>query len=219
MAIDKIDPFHRKSDPNRTLFAMGVSNICSEHGRRPDDHPRRRQEHGLHRGRRPDPVGQLLQRLFLIVYLLLARNVINLMPLQRPGRGADLHRLQVVRAQGLEARRPHRREQLVVFTITVIATLATDLLWGIASGILAKLVLATWLHTTRPKVAAGGSNGQSYRPLNSSAWLSRLTQSFRNPVPASESVERRTSISISLDLSCLSTSCTLIASWRRLLLG
>jgi len=25
MAIDKIDPFHRKSDPNRTLSAMGVS--------------------------------------------------------------------------------------------------------------------------------------------------------------------------------------------------
>src|SRR5208337_1764978 len=28
-AIDKIDPFRRKSDPNRTLFAMGVSNVCS----------------------------------------------------------------------------------------------------------------------------------------------------------------------------------------------
>ena len=28
-AIDKIDPFRRKSDPNRTLFAMGVSNMCS----------------------------------------------------------------------------------------------------------------------------------------------------------------------------------------------
>ncbi len=28
-AIDKIDPFRRKSDPNRTLHAMGISNMCS----------------------------------------------------------------------------------------------------------------------------------------------------------------------------------------------
>ena len=28
-AIDKIDPFRRKSDPNRTLNAMGISNLCS----------------------------------------------------------------------------------------------------------------------------------------------------------------------------------------------
>jgi hypothetical protein len=28
-AIDKIDPFRRKSGPNRTLHAMGVSNLCS----------------------------------------------------------------------------------------------------------------------------------------------------------------------------------------------
>src|SRR5271166_1807714 len=28
-AIDKIDPFKRKSDPNRTLLAMGFSNMCS----------------------------------------------------------------------------------------------------------------------------------------------------------------------------------------------
>ena len=33
-----------------------------EHGRRADDHPRRGQEHGLHRRRRPDAVGELLQR-------------------------------------------------------------------------------------------------------------------------------------------------------------
>ena len=62
-AIDKVDPFHRKSNPDRTLLAMGVSNICSSLGGRPDDHPRRRQEQGLHRQRRPDPLGELLQRL------------------------------------------------------------------------------------------------------------------------------------------------------------
>jgi MFS superfamily sulfate permease-like transporter len=28
-AVDKIDPFHRKSDPNVTLRAMGISNILS----------------------------------------------------------------------------------------------------------------------------------------------------------------------------------------------
>ena len=28
-AIDKIDPYHRKSDPNVTLRAMGISNMLS----------------------------------------------------------------------------------------------------------------------------------------------------------------------------------------------
>jgi carbonic anhydrase len=28
-AIDRIDPYRRKSDPNRVLLAMGISNICS----------------------------------------------------------------------------------------------------------------------------------------------------------------------------------------------
>ena len=28
-AIDKVDPYRRKSSPDRTLMAMGVSNICS----------------------------------------------------------------------------------------------------------------------------------------------------------------------------------------------
>ena len=28
-AVDKLDPYRRRSDPDRTLLAMGVSNMCS----------------------------------------------------------------------------------------------------------------------------------------------------------------------------------------------
>jgi len=61
-AVDNIDPYRRRSDPDRTLLAMGVSTRLEPAGWL-DHHPRHGQEHGECHGRRPDPVGQLLQRL------------------------------------------------------------------------------------------------------------------------------------------------------------
>src|SRR6476620_906793 len=91
---------------------------------------------------------------FLIVYLLLARNVINMIPYSALAAVLIFTGYKLCEPKVWKHVANIGWEQLAVFSITVIATLATDLLWGIASGILAKLVLATWLHTTRPTVAA-----------------------------------------------------------------
>lgn len=189
MAIDRIDPFHRKSDPNRTLFAMGVSNMVSSMVGGLTIIPGGVKSTACIVGGGRTQWANFYNACFLVVYLLLARNVINMIPYSALAAVLIFTGYKLCEPKVWKHVAHIGWEQLAVFSITVIATLATDLLWGIASGILAKLVLATWLHTTRPKVAVGGSSGQSFRPLNSHAWLSRLTQSFRNPVARSESVD------------------------------
>ena len=140
-AIDKIDPFRRKSDPNRTLIAMGISNMCSS----------------LAGGLTIIPGGvksttcifsggrtqwaNFYNACFLIVYLLLGRNLINLMPLSVLG-AIVLYTGYKLCAPKVWKHVAHiGSEQLFVFTTTVLVTVTTDLLWGIAAGIVAKLLL------------------------------------------------------------------------------
>src|SRR5436305_675662 len=68
-------------------------------------------------------------------------------------------------------------EQLFVFTATVLITLSTDLLWGIAGGILAKLALEIW-------ISARVERSEERSPVVEKL-LSHATQAaelFRNPV-------------------------------------
>ena len=62
-------------------------------------------------------------------------------------------------------------EQLFVFTTTVLVTVSTDLLWGIAAGILAKLMLEMVMVA---RSRAGSARGS--RPLGvivSAGWVRR----------------------------------------------
>jgi hypothetical protein len=68
-------------------------------------------------------------------------------------------------------------EQLFVFTATVLVTLSTDLLWGIAAGMLAKLVLEI-------SIAAGVERGEGRAPAGRKILdlAARAGELFRNPV-------------------------------------
>ena len=55
-----------------------------------------------------------------------------------------LHRLQAVPAQGVAEGRGRREEQLFVFAVTVLVTVTTDLLIGIAAGIALELMMSMW---------------------------------------------------------------------------
>ena len=68
-------------------------------------------------------------------------------------------------------------EQLFVFTTTVLATLTTDLLWGIAAGMLAKLALEIWISARVVRV--DGHASVSQRLLSRAAQAGEL---FRDPV-------------------------------------
>lgn len=143
MAVDKIDPFHRKSNPDRTLFAMGVSNICSS----------------LAGGLTIIPGGiksttcvvsggrtlwaNFYNAMFLILYLCVARDMINMIPLGVLA--------AVLIHIGFKLCAPKKwiriaaigREQLFIFASTVLVTLWTDLLIGLLFGTAMKF-LVSW---------------------------------------------------------------------------
>ena len=86
--------------------------------------------------------------MFLILYIAVGRNVINMMPLSVLG--------AIVLYIGYKLCAPRvwkhiahiGSEQLFVFTATVLVTVTTDLLWGIAAGIVTKLVLEAAIQGT-----------------------------------------------------------------------
>lgn len=144
MAIDKLDPYKRKSNQDKTLFAMGMCNVFSS----------------LAGGLTIIPGGiksttcivsggrtlwaNFYNAVFLLLYALLARDLINYIPL-----GALAAVLIHI---GFKLCAPQRwakvakigPEQLIIFGSTVLVTLSTDLLWGLIFGTAMKFILAAF---------------------------------------------------------------------------
>ncbi len=140
-AVDRIDPFHRKSDPDRTLLAMGVSNVCSSvvGGLTIIPGGVKSKVCVVNGGR--TLWANFMNACCLICFLFVARPFINLIPY------AALAAILIYTGYRMCEPVLWRhvahigREQLALFTVTVVATLATDLLWGIAIGMMLKLCL------------------------------------------------------------------------------
>jgi carbonic anhydrase len=178
-AIDKIDPFRRKSDPNRTLFAMGVSNMCSSLGGGLTIIPGGVKSTACILGGGRTQWANFYNAIFLIVYIVLGRNLINLMPMSVLG--------AIVLYTGFKLCAPKvwkhvariGSEQLFVFTTTVLVTVTTDLLWGIGAGILAKLLLELAIVS---RVERAGPRGFAFAGLPVRRWLIKTGELFRDPV-------------------------------------
>jgi len=187
MAIDKIDPFHRKSNPDRTLSAMGISNLVSSLAGGLTIIPGGVKSTACIMSGGRTQWANFYNACFLLVYLLLARPIINLMPYGVLAAMLIFTGYKLCRPKVWKHVAHIGWEQLAVFTITVVATLSTDLLWGIVTGIVAKLAFTLWVHSTTPQPAVlAGANGHA---AASRGWLSRLTQAFRSPVAHSESID------------------------------
>ena len=140
-AVDQIDPYRRKSNPHRTLFAMGVSNICSSLIGGLTIIP------GIIKSSTCIVAGgrtawaNFYNALFLIMFLLVFNNVISMIPI------ACLSAVLV--HIGYKLAGPHKWQQmmsigwnqLAVFSTTVLVTVCSDLLIGIAAGIAMKLLI------------------------------------------------------------------------------
>jgi hypothetical protein len=66
-----------------------------------------------------------------------------------------------------------------VFTVTVVVTISTDLLWGIAAGIVTKLAMEAVIQSN---VVRGRSDGHEPVFLAARRWLVQSGELFRNPV-------------------------------------
>lgn len=141
MAVDKIDPWRRKSSPDRTLFAMGVSNICSSLiGGLTIIPGIIKSTTCIHSGGRTAWVN-FYNAVFLILFLLIAHDIIKLIPMGALAavlvhigwKLAGPHKWRQVWATGAE--------QLAIFIVTVLVTVSTDLLIGILAGIIVKVIM------------------------------------------------------------------------------
>jgi MFS superfamily sulfate permease-like transporter len=178
-AIDKFDPFRRKSDPNRTLFAMGISNMASSLAGGLTIIPGGVKSTACIISGGRTQWANFYNALFLIVYIVLARPVINMLPMSALG--------AIVLFTGYKLCAPKvwkhvahiGGEQLFVFTTTVLVTVSTDLLWGIAAGITAKLLLEAAIVT---RVEKGRQEGRETVLHAAGRRLGEVGELFRSPV-------------------------------------
>jgi len=139
-AIDSLDPWHRPSRPNKDLIAIGIGNTVSGlFGGLPMISEVARSSANVNFGGRTR-WANFFHGMFLLVAMLLFIPVIEMIP------NTALAALLI--AVGYRLASPNEffkvykigSEQLVIFVITIIVTLATDLLLGVGAGILAKFI-------------------------------------------------------------------------------
>lgn len=175
-AVDKIDPYRRRSDPDRTLFSMGVSNICSSGVGGLTIIPGIVKSTANIIGGGRTQWANFYNACCLLLFLVFGRDLINLIP------KAVLASILVF--IGFKLCRPKvwrhiahiGAEQFVVFATTALVTVTTDLLLGIAAGVVCELFLSLWYVGMWYKLSDRSSQGKP-----PGAWA-RLAALFRNPV-------------------------------------
>lgn len=140
-AVDRIDPFGRRSDANRTLLAMGVSNMASSAvgGLTVIPGGVKSTANVLAGGR--TQWANFYNACFLLVYVLLARDVINLMPLSALAAIVAFTGYKLCAPKVWRMASSVDVEHFILFLTTVVVTVSTDLLWGIVAGLMMKVVL------------------------------------------------------------------------------
>ena len=138
-AIDNMDPYHRKSNTNKDLIAVGIGNMVSGFlGGLPMISEVARSSSNVNNGAKTR-WANFFHGFWLLVFVLTAQPIIELIP------NAALAALLV--AVGYKLAHPKEfchalhvgKEQFVVFVATIIITLSTDLLVGVFSGIAIEL--------------------------------------------------------------------------------
>ena len=140
-AVDKLDTYKRYSDLNRDLTAVGIGNtICGLVGGMPMIAEIVRSSANINNGGRT-AWANFFHGAFLLVFVALFPRLIHEIPL------ASLAALLVFTGFKLASPREFVKtlaigyEQLVVFVITIVGVLATDLLIGVAIGMVAEFVV------------------------------------------------------------------------------
>ncbi|HMO13880.1 MAG TPA: SulP family inorganic anion transporter [Pirellulaceae bacterium] len=140
-AVNLLDPFKRKTNLDRDVIAVGVGNLCAASiGGLPMISEIVRSKANIDNGGKTR-FSNFWHGMFLLVCVSLIPMVLHLIPL------AALAGMLVY--TGFRLAHPREfinvyrigREQLAVFLITMIAVLATDLLIGIAIGIITKFAI------------------------------------------------------------------------------
>jgi len=143
-AVDRLDPQRRVSDLNKDLTAVGVGNvICGLIGGLPMIAEIVRSSANCNNGARTG-WANFFHGMFLLIFVALYPKVIHEIPL------ASLASLLVFTGFRLASPSVFRKtlavgwDQLGVFLITIVGVLATDLLIGVAIGVIAEFGFHFW---------------------------------------------------------------------------
>ncbi len=144
-AVDKIDPFQRKSDPNVTLRAMGISNSMSSIFGGLTIIPG-----GIKSRTNIDAGGRTLwanfyNAMFLLIFLFFVTDIIAMVPLAAIAAILIYVGWKLCEYKVFTKTYAIGRDQIVIFVVTVVAILGTDLLSGILIGVAAEVLILLYL--------------------------------------------------------------------------
>ena len=176
MAVDKLDPFKRRSDPDRTLQSMGICNTASSIVGGLTIIPGIVKSTANIIGGGRTLWANFFNAVTLIVFMSFGRSLINQVPL------AVLAAILIFVGWKLCGPKVWKHilkigpEQLGVFLLTILVTVSTDLLVGISVGIFVKLLINMSLIRLANRIS--GNNG-------SPGFFQHFVRLFQNPVGSS----------------------------------
>ncbi|MFK5924706.1 MAG: SulP family inorganic anion transporter [Verrucomicrobiota bacterium] len=205
-AIDLLDPYKRKSSPNQDLIAIGIGNTLSAFlGGYPMISEVARSSANIKNGAKTR-WANFFHGVFLLVFVLVAYPVLEMIP------NAALAAMLI--SVGINLAHPKEflhmskigKDQLAIFSTTIIVTLAEDLLLGIAAGILLKLVIHTVRgvrarHLFKASVTVENSDAENYTiTINNAALFSNYlgVKKHIDSIPGKKHIDIELSDSVKL---------------------
>lgn len=149
-AIDPLDPFRRKSDYNKDLIAVGIGNVISGVlGGLPMISEVARSSANVNNGA-TTRWANFFHGVFLLLAVLLITPIIEMIP--NTALAAMLIAVGYRLASPAEFIKTKKigSEQLLIFVVTIIITLAEDLLLGVAAGIVTKILVEVYNFYIKP---------------------------------------------------------------------
>ncbi len=141
LAVDSLDPERRASNLDRDLLATGAGNlVCAFLGGLPMISEIVRSKANIDAGARSG-LANFTHGALLLGFVALAPGLLHMIPLAALGAMLVYTGSRLAAPNQLVHARQIGGDQLLLFTTTLVVTLATDLLVGVAVGLLLKVVL------------------------------------------------------------------------------